>query len=564
MFLPTTKEEVKKLGWESLDVIIVTGDTYIDSLFIGAAVIGKCLLNAGYRVGIIAQPDAYSEIDITRLGEPQLFWGVTAGSLDSMVANYTATKKRRKSDDFTPGGINDRRPDRAVIAYSNLIRKYFKNTKPIVLGGIEASLRRIAHYDYWDNKIRKSILFDAKADLLVYGMGEKAVIELAEKLKAKSELKDIRGICYISKELIDGYIVLPSAEEVTKDKDKFTEMFRTFYINNDPITGKGLCQKQDTRYLIQNPPADWLTEKELDKIYGMEFEREVHPYYRKLGNVRAQDTIKFSITTHRGCFGECNFCSISVHQGKTVISRSLQSIVREAEKIAKLPDFKGYILDVGGPTANMYGIECSKKIKSGSCQNKRCMYPKICASLNVCHKGQIDLLRKLKKIQGVKKVFIASGIRHDMVVEDEKYGNDYLHEIISSHTSGQLKIAPEHTEDNVLAAMGKTGKKYLREFKERFYAINSEAGKQQFLTYYIIAAHPGCDEKDMRKLKEFTARELKITPEQVQIFTPTPSTFSTLMYYTGKDPFTGKTIFVEKDIKRKERQKEIIVSGKFN
>jgi len=562
MFLPTTREEMKKLFWDRLDIIIVTGDTYIDSPYIGAAVIGKVLYAAGYKVGIIAQPNTESEIDITRLGEPALFWGVTAGSVDSMVANYTALKKRRKKDDFTPGGKNTKRPDRAVIVYSNLIRKYFKNTKPIVLGGIEVSLRRITHYDYWDDKIRRAILFDAKADILVYGMGEKSVLKLAHNLKTGKDWKDIRGICYISPYSREEYRMLPSYQEVRGDKKKFISMFHTFYVNNDPLTGKGLCQQQDSRYLIQNPPSYPLTQNELDKIHDLPYEREVHPYYRKEGEVKALETIKFSITTHRGCYGECNYCSITVHQGKVIQGRSEKSILKEAKLLTKLGDFKGYILDVGGPTANMYGIECQKKLKSGSCPDKRCLYPQFCLSLKINHKKQIEILKKIRWIEGVKKVFVASGIRYDMLLNDQKYGEKYLRELIKYHISGQLKIAPEHTENNVLEKMCKPDQGYLKRFRNKFLQINKEQRKKQFLTYYLIAAHPGCGEEDMYRLKEYTFKELKLNPEQVQIFTPTPSTYSTLMYYTEIDPFTGKAIYVEKNSEKKSRQKEIVVEKK--
>lgn len=562
MFLPTTREEMKKLSWDRPDVIIVTGDTYIDSPYIGAAVIGRVLQAAGCKVGIIAQPNAESEIDISRLGEPALFWGVTAGSVDSMVANYTALKKRRRKDDFTPGGKNTKRPDRATIVYSNLIRKYFKNTKPIVLGGIEASLRRIAHYDYWNAKVRRAILFDAKADILVYGMGEKSVLKLARNLKTGKDWKDIRGICYISPHLKEEYTILPSYQEVKGDKKKFISMFHTFYINNDPLTAKGLCQQQDSRYLIQNPPSFPLTQKELDKIHDLPYEREVHPYYKKEGEVKALETIKFSITTHRGCYGECNFCSITIHQGKVIQGRSENSILKEAKLLTRLKDFKGYILDVGGPTANMYGIECQKKLKSGSCPDKRCLYPQICSSLKINHKKQIEILNKIRQIEGVKKVFIASGIRYDMLLGDQKYGEKYLRELIKHHISGQLKIAPEHTENNVLEKMGKSDRGYLKKFRNKFSQINKEQKKKQFLTYYLIAAHPGCREEDMYRLKEYTSKELKLNPEQVQVFTPTPSTYSTLMYYTEIDPFTGKAIYVEKNLKKKGRQKRIVVEKK--
>ncbi|MBE3127601.1 MAG: YgiQ family radical SAM protein [Candidatus Atribacteria bacterium] len=562
MFLPTTREEMKELSWDKLDVIIVTGDTYIDSPYIGAAVIGKVLQAAGYKVGIIAQPDTEGEKDISRLGEPALFWGVTAGSVDSMVANYTALKKRRRKDDFTPGGKNTKRPDRAAIVYSNLIRKYFKNTKPIVLGGIEASLRRIAHYDYWDDKIRRAILFDAKADILVYGMGEKSVLKLARNLKAGKDWRDIRGICYISPHSREEYAILPSYQEVKGDKKKFISMFHTFYLNNDPLTAKGLCQQQDSRYLIQNPPSYPLVQKELDKVHDLPYEREVHPYYKKEGEVEALKTIKFSITTHRGCYGECNFCSITVHQGKVIQGRSEKSILREAKLLTKLGDFKGYILDVGGPTANMYGIECQKKLKSGSCTDKRCLYPQICPSLKINHKKQMEILNKIRRIEGVKKVFVASGIRYDMLLGDQKYGEKYLRELVKYHISGQLKIAPEHTENNVLEKMGKPGQGYLKRFRDKFLQINKEEKKKQFLTYYLIAAHPGCREGDMVRLKEYTSKELKLNPEQVQIFTPAPSTYSTLMYYTEIDPFTGKAIYAEKNLKKKEKQKMIVIEKK--
>jgi len=553
---------MKKLSWDRLDVIIVTGDTYIDSPYIGAAVIGKVLQTAGYKVGIIAQPDINSKIDIARLGEPALFWGVTAGSLDSMVANYTALKKKRGKDDFTPGGKNTKRPDRATILYSNLIRKYFKNTKPIVLGGIEASLRRIAHYDYWEDKIRRAILFDAKADILIYGMAEKSVLKLACNLKTGKDWKDVRGICYISPRPKEEYTILPSYQEVKRDKKKFISMFHSFYLNNDPLIAKGLCQQQDGRYLIQNPPGHPLSQKELDKVHDLPYEREVHPYYRKEGEVKALETIKFSITTHRGCYGECNFCSITIHQGKVIQIRSEKSVLKEVKLLTRLKKFKGYILDIGGPTANMYGIECQKKLKSGSCTDKKCLYPQFCPSLKINHKRQIEILKKIRQIERVKKVFVASGIRYDMILHDQKYGEKYLRELVKYHISGQLKIAPEHTENNVLEKMGKPDRGYLKKFRNIFLRINKEQKKKQFLTYYLIAAHPGCREEDMYRLKEYTSKELKINPEQVQIFTPTPSTYSTLMYYTEIDPFTGEAIYVEKNLKKKGRQKGIVVEKK--
>ena len=558
MFIPTTREECEALGWEKLDIVLITGDSYVDSPFIGVSVIGQVLLKAGYRVGIIAQPDLQTA-DIGRLGEPELFWGVTGGSIDSMVANYTATKKRKRSDDLTPGGKNERRPDRAVIVYANLIRRYFKNTKPIVLGGVEASLRRIAHYDYWSDSIRRSILFDAKADLLVYGMAEKTIVALAERLRAGQDVADLRGICTIAREKPAHGIELPSFEEVSRDKHAFIDMFHTFYRNNDPLTAKTLYQQQDTRYLVQNPPALPLSQSELDEVYELDFERAQHPHYERLGPVRALDTIRFSLTTHRGCYGECNFCSIAVHQGRTVRWRSEDSIVREARRLAKLPDFKGIIQDVGGPTANMYGFECEKKIARGSCADKRCLYPELCPQMEVDHSRQLALLRRLRGIKGVKKVFVASGIRYDLVLADQKHGSNYLRDVVRHHTSGQMKVAPEHTQARVLQRMGKPGTGILLQFRDLFTRLTRTARKEQYLTYYLIAAHPGCTDKDMRALKRFASRQLQINPRQVQVFTPTPSTYSSLMYYTEIDPFTGEQLFVEKDLVRKERQKSILV-----
>jgi len=412
MFLPTTREEMDILGWDRLDVILITGDSYIDSPFIGTAVIGKVLQRAGYRVGVIAQPDIHSDEDITRLGEPRLFWGVTGGSIDSMVANYTSLKKKRRNDDYTPGGSNNRRPDRAVIIYANLLRRYFKKTKPIVLGGIEASLRRVPHYDFWSDSIRSSILFDAKADYLLYGMAEKAVIQLAEALKDGTDPQDIRGLCYIAgeqeceKKRLD-YLELPPYETVREDKKVFGDMFNTFYQNNDALTAKGLYQKHGSRYLIHNPPPLPLTQTELDAVYALDYDRAQHPFYEQQGKVRALETIKFAIPTHRGCYGECNFCAITVHEGRTVQWRSEESVLMEAQHLTKHPDFKGYIMDLGGPTANMYGFECGRKLRLGACPDRRCLYPEVCPSLRADHRHQLELLRKIRRIEGVKKVFIA-------------------------------------------------------------------------------------------------------------------------------------------------------------
>lgn len=558
MFLPTTRKELTLLGWNQPDIILVTGDSYIDSPFIGVAVIGKILMHHGFRVGIIAQPDLAGPDDIKRLGEPLLFWGVSGGSVDSMVANYTALKKKRKSDDYTPGGINNRRPDRAVIAYTNLIKRHFKPGRPVVLGGIEASLRRIAHYDFWSGKIRRSILFDAKADYLIFGMARESIVLLARALKEGRDPSGIRGLGYISK--TPRYQEIPSFEDVSTDIHHYMKSFTVFYRNNDPVTAHGICQKHNDRYLILNPPEQYPSEKELDAVFDLEFERDLHPYYKKMGPVKALDTIRFSIPTHQGCYGECNFCAISVHQGRTVRSRSEQSIVKEALLLTRLKDFKGYILDLGGPTANMYGFECDKKMREGACPDRRCLFPKICPSLKPDHSRQVKLLRRLESISAIKKIFIGSGIRYDLISGDKTHGREYLAKLVKDHVSGQMKVAPEHAVDSVLCLMGKPGTDSLLQFKQQFDKLSRQAEKNQFLTYYFIAAHPGCTLSDMKALKQFSTEKLKMNPEQVQIFTPTPSTYSTLMYHTGLDPFSNQAIFVEKQNSGKSKQKEVITA----
>jgi uncharacterized radical SAM protein YgiQ len=564
MFLPTTVEEMQRLGWDGLDVILVTGDSYIDSPLIGVAVIGKVLLHAGYKVGVIAQPDPATDADIGRLGEPRLFWGVTAGSVDSLVANYTALKKPRRSDDYTPGGENTRRPDRASIVYANIIRRFSRKlhpgrtARPILLGGLEASLRRVAHYDFWDDTIRRSILFDAKADYLLYGMAEKSVLEFAAALRDGAEPGSIRGLCYISRTPPADYLQLPPYELVARDKNAFIDMFHAFYRNNDPVSARGLYQQHADRFLVQNPPAPYQTQAELDAVYALDYERAQHPFYEARGPVRALETIRFSLPTHRGCYGECSFCAIAVHEGRTVRWRSQRSILDEAARLIAHPAFTGYIHDVGGPTANMYGFECDKKLKSGACPAKSCLFPQVCPLLEVDHRPQLELLRRIRRLPGVKKVFVASGIRYDMVLADAVCGDEYLREIVAYHVSGQLKVAPEHTEKHILDLMGKPGPASLLKFKERFDRLSRQAGKPQFLAYYLIAAHPGCTVQDMLRLKAFAVEKLHIHPEQVQIFTPTPSTYASLMYYTGLDPFTRKPLFVEKEPRRKEHQKDIL------
>ncbi len=564
MFLPTTRKELRRLGWEHLDVILVTGDAYIDSPFIGVAVIGRVLADAGFKVGIIAQPDIRSD-DICRLGEPKLFWGVSGGCIDSMVANRTASGRRRKRDDYTPGGINNRRPDRAVLVYANLIRSQFKNTCPIVLGGVEASLRRIAHYDYWSNRVRRSILLDAKADFLLYGMAERAAVELATCLRNQDDPRRIRGLCYVDAGKPESYLELPSFKEAAGDTKSFTRMFQLFYDNNDPVSAHGLVQLHENRYLIQNPPQPCLSQQELDHIHSLDYQLDLHPFYAVHGKVRALETIRFSISIHRGCYGECNFCAIAVHQGRTISWRSRKSIVSEAKRLAAHPDFKGTIHDVGGPTANMYGFECSKKLKKGCCPDKRCLFPEICKGMPIDHSEQRKLLQELRGLKGIKKVVVSSGIRYDMILADRKNGLNYLRDVVRHHVSGQMKVAPEHCLDHVLDCMGKPGSESLLKFRELFNSLTKKEGLKQYLTYYIIAAHPGCRLQDMQELKKFAGKELKLIPRQVQIFTPTPSTWSTLMYWTGRNPFAESPCFVEKEIRGREKQKQVltgVVAGK--
>jgi uncharacterized radical SAM protein YgiQ len=567
-FLPTTADECRRLGWSQLDVVLVTGDVYLDAPHIGVAVVGRVLLAAGFRVGLIAQPDIQSDRDIARLGAPRLFWGVTGGCVDSMIANYTASGKRRRSDDMTPGGRNDRRPDRAVLAYSHLIRRHFKGTRPIVLGGIEASLRRISHYDAWSDTVRRAIVFDAKAEYLLYGMADQSVTALAERLQRNEAVHDLRGLCYISRELpvpVADFpgpdVLLPEHAEVAQDKAAFSRMFALFHENADPLTARRLIQRQDTRYLVHNPPA-WMPEPAaLDAVYELPYARQVHPYYSGQGPVAAMETIPFAITTHRGCFGECRFCAITVHQGRQVVSRSAASILREAEAIARHPHFKGIIPDVGGPTANMYAMGCGRRA-AAACAKKGCLFPGPCRKLSVDHGPQIELLQALRAVPGVRQVFVASGLRYDLILQDPRSGRRYLEELLRHHTSGQLKIAPEHVHDPLLHLMGKPACGQLEAFRALFQEINRRLPRRQFLTYYFMAAHPGCGLEEMQALRAYAEHTLHLIPEQVQIFTPSPSTWATLMYYTGIDPFSGAPIFVERRLRAKIAQKAVLTAGR--
>ncbi len=568
-FLPVTREEMDSRGWARADVILVSGDAYVDSPYSGVAVIGRVLEKAGYRVAILSQPDVTDLNAFRTLGEPTLFWGVSPGCVDSMVANYTAAGKRRRQDDFTPGGVNDRRPDRAAIAYSNAIRAAWKPCKPILLGGVEASLRRIAHYDFWSDKVRRPIVCDAKADALSYGMGERAVVAFADALKTGADWRTIPGLCWMAGEKDfsppEGAVKLPAFADVsapTPDgRQAFLKAFRLFSENQDPISGKPLIQKIDGRWLVHNRPSPPLEADELDAVHAFDWALDAPPSIRAQGKIRALNTIRFGVMTHRGCYGNCRFCAIAVHQGRRVVSRSPQSIVREVAGFTRHPLFRGVVSDVGGPTANMYGFDCPKKEKSGACANRDCLFPRLCPSLKPNHRLQLELLKSLRALPGVRHVFVASGIRPDLIAGDHACGAAYIRALAAHHVSGQLKLAPEHVVPEVLAFMGKPGVESLLAFKRAFDAASRRAGKKQFLTYYFIAAHPGSTEADMKTLKRFAARELRLTPEQVQIFTPTPLTAATCMYYTGLDPATGKTVHVARGFGEKQRQKDVLTDS---
>ncbi|SHH20395.1 YgiQ family radical SAM protein [Thermosipho atlanticus] len=556
MFLPTTREEMDKLGWKYLDVILVTGDAYIDHPSIGVSLIGHFLVSKGYKVGIIAQPDWKTD-EITRLGRPRLFFGVTAGNVDSMVSNYTASRKKRKRDDYTPGGYGGKRPDRATIVYSNLIRKYFKNV-PIVLGGIEASLRRFSHYDWWANKVRKSILLDSKADLLVYGMGELATFEIAkclEKYGNVDKCKNIRGIMWWTSSSVKG-IYLPSHEEVARDPEKYSEMFLKQTMFTDPFKKFKLVQKQDNRYVVQNPPQYPLSQKMLDEIYLLPFERKVHPFYLRKGEVKAIKTVKFSITAVRGCYGSCAFCALTQHQTTHLVSRSKESILEEVKILSRLKDFKGTIMDVGGPTANMYNSKCDIRSTRGQC-TKFCMYPRICANNESDHEDFLDLLYAIKSLPNIKNVFISSGIRHDLVLKDKRYGNEFIKRL-PEFTPGQLKLAPEHSHESVLRIMRKPNIDLFLEFKSKF----EKYSRRKYVIAYFIVGHPGEGKSENDHLKKFIETKLGYKPQQIQIFTPTPGTLSTTIYYTGIDPYTNEKVFVERSLRNRNLMKKNVMMKK--
>ena len=560
MFLPISRQEVEKLGWDYIDVILISGDAYIDSPFSGIAVVGKYLLKHGFRVAVISQPDIDCDKDITIFGEPRLFWGISAGCVDSMVANYTSSGKPRKQCDFTPNGINNKRPDRASIVYTTLIRRYFKNTKPIVLGGIEASLRRIAHYDFKTDKVRRSILFDAKADYIIYGMGELPVLELAKALDNNESVENIKGLCFISKDKVSNAVEMPSFEEVYTDKRAFYNMFKIFYNNSEAVSGKRLMQKTGDRYLIQNPPA-YYDDNILDEISDIEYERAVHPQIK--GKVKAIDTIKTSIISHRGCFGGCSFCAIAVHQGRRVVSRSAASIEKEVKSMVSKKWFSGTITDIGGPTGNMYMMKCKKMEKLGACTHKHCLYPEVCNGMNTNHAPLLNMLESIKNIKGIKNLFATSGIRADLAVKDKENGKRYISEIAKNYVSGQLKMAPESADLKVLKAMKKPDNSSFLEFCSLYKNYSKKYNKNQYISCYFIAAHPAESEKEAYSTRKFIEKNFDFNPEQVQIFTPTPSTWATCAYYTGLDE-DGNNIYVEKSLSKKEKYKSIIMGSNNN
>ncbi len=558
-FLPVTKEEMNKLGWERPDFIYVCGDAYVDHSSFGAAIICRMLESYGYKVCIISQPDWHSTNDFTRFGEPRLAFLVSAGNIDSMVNHYTVAKKRRSKDAYSPGGQAGLRPDRATIVYCNKIREAYKNAA-IVIGGIEASLRRLSHYDYWDNKVRRSILLDSGADLLLYGMGEHQIIELAEALDSGLPIQEItylKGSVYKTRdrERIGECLWLPAYEETSRDKNKYSESFMLQYSNTDFITAKTLAEEYREGIVVQNPPSPPLGQDELDRVYSLPFMRTYHPMYEKMGGIPAIEEIKFSLSANRGCFGNCNFCAIVFHQGRIVTSRSDKSLIEEAEIMTSEKDFKGYIHDVGGPTANFMRTACDKQLKAGACRDRQCLFPEKCPNLVVDHKRYLKLLRKLRQLPKVKKVFIRSGIRYDYLIYDKD--ESFFNELCKYHISGQLRVAPEHVSDRVLDKMGKPKKEVYDKFVNRFDEINKKYGFDQYCIPYLMSSHPGSDLRAAIELAEYL-RDTGHMPEQVQDFYPTPGTLSTCMYYTEMDPRTGKNVYVPKNPHEKAMQRALM------
>ncbi|HGS8978333.1 TPA: YgiQ family radical SAM protein [Clostridioides difficile] len=559
-FLPISKQDMIDRGWEELDFVLVTGDAYVDHHSFGTAIISRVLENAGYKVGIIAQPDWRTTDDFMKLGKPRLAFLVNAGNMDSMVNHYSVSKKHRDKDMYSPGGKMGYRPDRATIVYCNKIREAYSDVA-IVIGGIEASLRRFAHYDYWSDKVRKSMLIDSGADLLVYGMSEKQIVEVANALNDGYDPKYIRhidGTCYISdtlEEIYDKYILIPSYKEICEDKMKYIEAFKIQYDEQDPFRGNIIVQPHGSKYLVQNKPEKPLSREELDEVYGLPYQKTYHPVYEKFGGIPAIEEVKFSIVSSRGCFGSCSFCAITFHQGRAVQSRSEKSIIDEAIGITNLDDFKGYIHDVGGPTANFRRPACKKQITKGACKNRQCLSPSPCKNLDADHSEYLHLLRAVRKLPKIKKVFVRSGIRYDYVMADKN--NKFLRELIEHHVSGQLKVAPEHISEEVLKYMQKPAGKTYDKFRQKFFAINEELGKKQYLIPYLMSSHPGSTLNSAIELAEYL-RDTHYQPEQVQDFYPTPGTLSTTMFYTGIDPLTMKPVYVPKSKRDKAMQRALL------
>ncbi|MBQ4349596.1 MAG: YgiQ family radical SAM protein [Clostridia bacterium] len=558
-FLPINKQDALKRGWDEVDFVYVIGDAYVDHPSFGPAIISRVLEYNGFTVGIISQPDWHSAEPFREFGRPRLGFLVSSGNIDSMVAHYTAAKKKRSEDAYTPGGKAGARPDRALIVYCNRIREAYGSV-PIIIGGLEASLRRFAHYDYWDDKIRRSVLFDTGADIISYGMGEKSITEIAERLRMGediSSIRDVRGTCYIcdvTETPLTG-AECPSYENVVKSKKEYAVSCRIQQDEQDHIRGKIVKQRHGNKMLVQNPPMAPLTTAELDEIYSLDFMRTYHPSYEDQGGVPGIEEVRFSITHNRGCFGGCNFCSIAFHQGRYVTSRSKESVLKEAELLTTLPDFKGYIHDVGGPTANFRQPSCEKQKTLGLCKGKHCLAPKVCPNLRADHSEYIDILRDMRKIKGVKKVFIRSGIRYDYMLKDTD--ETFFKELIRYHVSGQLKVAPEHCSAQVLEKMGKPYIDTYVRFSQRYFELSKSAGKEQYLVPYLMSSHPGSRLEDAIELALFLKKR-KIRPEQVQDFYPTPGTISTCMFYTGLDPYTMKEVFVAKTPEEKAMQRALL------
>lgn len=561
-FLPICKDDMIKRNIDMLDFIIVTGDAYVDHPSFGTAIIGRVLESQGFTVGIIAQPDYHSTDDFVKLGKPKYGFLVNSGNIDSMVNHYTAAKKRRHDDLYSPGGKSSKRPDRAVIVYCNKIKEAYKDV-PIAIGGIEASLRRFAHYDYWDDKIRRSVLIDSNADLLMYGMGEKTIIQIAELLRYGANLKNIksvRGTSYVTKDIenIKDYILVPSFEEVSTDKMAYAESYKLEYYEQDSITGKTVIQKYGDRYLVQNPPQENLTQEEMDFVYNLPYMRTYHPIYEKDGGIPAIKEVKFSITSHRGCFGSCSFCALTFHQGRVIQNRSQESIIGEAKLLTNLKDFKGYINDIGGPTANFRHRACKKQETYGTCKTKHCMFPAPCKNLIIDHSEYLSLLKKVRELPKIKKVFIRSGIRYDYLIHDKN--DDFFKELCKHHISGQLKVAPEHVVPRVLNEMGKPTRNIYDRFVKKYFDINHKLNMKQYLVPYLMSSHPGSDLNAAIELAEYI-KKMGYTPEQVQDFYPTPGSLSTTMYYTGINPLTSKKVYVPKTQEEKAMQRALIQFG---